>query len=367
MKKVLFHLLQIGLRTKSVESLDLSVFYNLKPEEWIELRSIAEKQGVAAIVFDGVCSIVDICGRDFILSPTHAQWWQSFILEWTGISLQIEQNNAHQLFVTKALAGEWASNNCKVMVMKGQANGLFYPKPEHRTAGDVDCYLFEDYSKGNEIARKLGASVNEEWYKHSEIRYKGELFENHHYFVHTRGGRKSKEMEKELEEHLQVDEWACFPDCEILQTPPMQWNAMFLTYHSCAHFLSEGLNLKQLLDWAMFLNNSQDKVDWSEFYSYCERYHFKRFVDAVTAICVQYLNIKVNNPKIVYVSSYSERILNSIFNNDQVIIRNGGWSERFQILRNLFINRWKYKEIYQQSVWKQFWWYFSGYLFKTEE
>ena len=58
-----------------------------------------------------------------------------------------------------------------------------------------------------------------------------------------------------------MTEWSTFPDSEIL-LPPVQWNAMFLTYHACAHFLSEGLRLKQILDWAMFLKKEQNNVDW---------------------------------------------------------------------------------------------------------
>ncbi len=252
MKKPLFLLLQIGLAIGSVEDVDLALFQKLKYDNWIELRDTAESQGVSAIVFDGICKIVEKFGRETIAPHLDLLWWQNFILEWTGLSLQVEQANYHQKEVTKELASEWAAKGCRIMVMKGQANGLFYPKPKHRATGDVDCYLFDNYSKGNDIARSLGAEVNEEWYKHSEIRYEGEVFENHQYFVHTRGGAKSKMLEKELEEQLRIEQWKSFPDCDQVMVPPAQWNAMFLTYHACAHFLSEGLHLKQLLDWAMF-------------------------------------------------------------------------------------------------------------------
>ena len=87
------------------------------------------------------------------------------------------------------------------MVMKGQANSLMYPHPEHRSPGDIDCYLFENYQLGNIIAKKEGAIVDEGWYKHSQISYKGELFENHLFFVHTREGKRSKRLQKELERY----------------------------------------------------------------------------------------------------------------------------------------------------------------------
>ena len=116
----------------------------------------------------------------------------------------------------------------------------------------------------------------------------------------------------------------------------------------------------------MFLKVEQNEVDWEEFYDFCDRYHFRRFVDAVTAICVVYLGVKITSPQIVTKSEYSDMILNSIFDKDQDIKRTGGWSERFQIIKHLFKNKWKYDEIYQLSVWKQLWMYAYGYVTKAE-
>jgi hypothetical protein len=254
------------------------------------------------------------------------------------------------------------------MVMKGQANGTLYPKPMHRLPGDIDCYLFDDYQKANEIAKKEGANVDEGWYKHSQISYNGELFENHLFFVHTREGKRSKRLQKELEQKLHVTNWSTFPDSEIL-LPPVQWNAMFLTYHACAHFLSEGLRLKQILDWAMFLKKEQNNVDWKAFYTYCDRYHFRRFADAMTAISVEYLGLRIENSDVTTESPYVEKILRSTLYDDDYIYNAGEsiWKSRWHVIRSLFKYRWRYEEIYQESIFKQLWWYASGYLFHTEK
>ena len=117
---------------------------------------------------------------------------------------------------------------------------------------------------------------------------------------------------------LHVSKWNTFPESEIL-LPPVQWNAMFLTYHGCAHFLSEGLRLKQILDWAMFLKKEQNNVDWKAFYEYCDRYHFRRFADAMTAISAEYLGVIIENTDITKESPYMEKILRSTLYDDDYI------------------------------------------------
>lgn len=44
----------------------------------------------------------------------------------------------------------------------------------------------------------------------------------------------------------------------------------------------------------------------------------------------------------------------------------GLWRGRWLIIKNLLKDRWKYEEIYEESVWLQLWYYVSGVVFRTE-
>lgn len=357
----LFTLLRLGLDTSTIEKENLSDFIMLPAEKWASLGDLARNQGVLGIILDGIDKLENTrygLTRELQVNQK---------LEWIGEVLQIEQRNQHQKEVMNDLTEKWLQNNIRVMVMKGQANGLLYPKPNHRSPGDIDCYLFKDYALGNEIARHLGADVDESWYKHSVIRYEGETFENHQYFVHTREGKRSKLLQKELADALNADKWEYFPDSCIC-LPPAQWNAMFLTYHACAHFITEGLRLKQLLDWAMFLHKEQNDVDWEQFYAFCDRYHLRRFSDAITTICIKHLGVQITNSTIITKSSYANKVLDSALYDDDYIYGTGEglWESRLHLVKSMFKYRWKYEDIYQQSVWKQLWWYFTGFMFHTE-
>lgn len=364
MEKELFALLQLGLAITTTEEENLSDFIVLTADKWVRIGDLARKQGVLGIMLDGVDKL-ETTRYGLTRELTAAQK-----LEWIGEVLQIEQRNCQQIVVMNDLACKWKRQGCRVMVMKGQANGVFYPKPEHRNPGDIDCYLFENYARGNDIARQEGANVDESWYKHSVINYKGETFENHQYFVHTRDGKRGKRLNQELVEQLKdkSEEIRVIPGT-VVEMPPVQWTAMFLTYHACAHFISEGLRLKQILDWVMFLKVHQEDVDWTAFFAFCDRNHLRVFADTMNAIVVKYLGIKVKSESFdVKESPYADKIMHSALYDEDYVFNSGksGWANRLHIVKNMFHYRWKYEEIYQTSVWQQLWWYISGYLFKTE-
>lgn len=362
MEKELFALLRLGLENTLPEQENLSDFIMLPAAHWTRLGEIAQEQGVLGVMLDGIDRL-DAIGYGATRELSKEQK-----LEWIGNVLNgYEARNQHQIQVIDDLQKKWSENGLQMMVMKGQAMGTYYPNPKHRAPGDIDCYLFDGYAKGNETAKAWADKVDEGWYKHSVISYKGETIENHQYFVHTREGKKSKFLNQVLVDTLKVDAFDHMPGTEVF-LPPVLFNAVFLTYHALAHFLEEGLRLKQILDWALFLKRDGDKVDWSEYYRICDKFHFRRFADVMTDIAVHFLGVTLENSAITTTSPYTERVLQSTFNDKDYVFGSGqsGWANRWHIVKNLFKYRWKYKEIYQRSVIWQLWWYAVGYIFKSE-
>lgn len=127
-----------------------------------------------------------------------------------------------------------------------------------------------------------------------------------------------------------------------------------MRYHACGHFLSEGLRLKPILDWAVFLKTHQYNVDWKMFYEYCDRFHFRRFADTMTAISVHNLGVNIENTAITKESTYVDKLLkNTLYDEDYIY--NAGetlWKSRLHVIRSLFKYRWRYEEIYQESLWR---------------
>lgn len=355
--QTLYHLLRVAIGAEQVGEL------NTADISWQEVYNLARKQGVLAIAFDGVMRALE-SDKEFAKTlPLPLK------LQWINVSLTIEQRYEKQREVCAELVDRWAEQGIKSVCLKGMAFSTYYPVPNHRECGDFDCYLYDDYAKGNDIARALGARVSDDFYKHSEIVYRKVMIENHQYIVATRLSKKTKALNALLDKMLR-DEASLVPlfNTKILKPSPL-FNALFMTYHSHNHFLTEGIRLRHILDWALFLKEEQHNLDWGRFYAICQEQGLRAFVDVQTAIAVEVFGVQIENSAIATTSPHTERVLKSVMEDDDAIFSQSisKWRTRMLIVRNLFASRWKYKAFSDRGVLAKFFSLVIGYLFHTEE
>ena len=373
---LLFLLLRLGIGTLAPDEDAAKELLELSMEQWQAVMALAEKQGMAAIAFDGVQRLYDSYGKEISATKNQYAEWMQWVFICTGMMSQYEQRSLAQRKVIAELADIWEKENISMMAFKGQANASFYPNPEHRATGDIDCYLFGQADQGDAILKKLGAAVDNSWYRHSKILFKGEIIENHRVMGHTRGSKKKKTMEEELRLMLNAQcsmfnslQLSAIDGCGKALLPSAQFNASFLTYHGLHHFLTEGLRMKQILDWSMFLKAEQDKVDWAAFNDFCERYQLNQFAAVMNYIATTYLGIEFKYEGIITNGIYAERIIQSTLYDDDYLFNSGrsNWQVRWQLVKNMLIrDRWKYQDIAQQNVWKHLWEQGKGFLMKEE-
>lgn len=321
---------------------------SLSDTEWQALFDLSVRQGVTGLIFDSVESL-----------PKESLPPKQLLYRWVANAETIEQRYIHSWKGASSLSKLWKDARISTIILKGFAFSQYYPKPQLRQCGDFDCFLFEDYEKGNQLAKKAGALVDTHWYKHSQIHYHNILVENHKYLVTTREGKEKKRLESELENLLK--DKATFKqlaDSSIL-VPCSLFNALFMAYHSFSHFLSEGIALRHLIDWALFVNKHQNNLEWSTFYAKCREFGFERFIDVETAISKDYLGLSITDPIIQTDSPYTDKVLNSILFDDSKVFSSGkgAWANRFKLVKNMFDYRWKYTEIAHSS--------FVGHLIRT--
>lgn len=358
MMQELFILLRAGLQLSEITSSEFQIIESLDIQRWRKIMALAKKHGVSAMAFDGYQKIFE--GKTQPLDT-------DCLMDWMWHISFLERRNKQQLENMKAFCGRLIHDGCTVMLIKGQANALYYPKPLYRSTGDIDIYMFDSYEKGNQLAKEYGAKVDDHWYKHTQIHYMGEMFENHSRFVHTREGKRSKLLDVSIKETLNEEKCETFPDSGIL-LPPVMFCAKFLTYHAFAHFISEGLLLKQVVDWVMFLNKEKDRIDWKQLYSFVDKFYLRRFLDVMNDIAAHQFGVILPEPVVTTNSPYTERVLNSIFYDDDFVFGSGkgSWHNRFHLISNMWKYRWKYRDIYQMSIFRQLYYYIVGFVFHTE-
>ena len=124
-KDTFFQLVRIGVRTSKDVTLPNYI-------DWTQIKALADEQGLSAVILDGIEKL-----QDNNRPP------QKELLNWIGVVLQ-EYEYRYDAY-TKGiaeLAGFYNTNGFKMMVLKGFACSLDWPKPEHRPCGDIDIWQF---------------------------------------------------------------------------------------------------------------------------------------------------------------------------------------------------------------------------------
>lgn len=312
----------------------------LSEEQWLQFYRLSAKQGVLAIVYDVLSRL-----------PAECQPPRNIKLQWALGAEAIENRYEMQRKTSALLARLFAEHDLKTVVMKGLAIGTYYPNPAHRECGDLDCFLGEGYELGNQICEQIGAKVSRDYYKDATIKYRGLLVENHRFFLPIRGSRKVKALERHLREVVLRGKTSFVPDTKLI-VPSADFNALFLAMHGLNHFLSEGIKLRHILDWALLLKAEQDNINWTEFYYWADKMRMTRFADALTAISVEHFGLEITNPAIHTTSPYAERILHDTLYNSEGLFNKGysAWKGRLMLVKNKLAFCWKYHKIAQSSV-----------------
>ena len=134
-QKIFLRLVRLGIGHEPVDGLQLTVH---GPIDWEAVFALAERQGLSGVVADGIdWSKVHGEGSTVMLPP------KPVMLQLIGAVLQ-NYEYWHELYrrTIAELASFYNHHGYKMMVLKGYACALDWPKPEHRPSGDIDIWLF---------------------------------------------------------------------------------------------------------------------------------------------------------------------------------------------------------------------------------
>ena len=171
---------------------------------WKEIRNLAEKQGLYAVVLDGIEKL-----------PSNIKPPQEILLEWIGEVLQdYEYMYGQYCRAISELAGFYNSHGYKMMALKGYACSLDWPRPEHRPCGDIDIWLFGKQKEADEaVARDKGIVIDNSHHHHTVFEWGEFTVENHYDFINVHAHKSSAEIEKIFKELGNDDSYTLTLQC----------------------------------------------------------------------------------------------------------------------------------------------------------
>lgn len=330
--------------------------------DWKALEDLTGRQGLSAILVDAVEKL-----------PESKRPPKEVLLHWIGEVLQnYEGRYAQYKVAISSLAGFYNQHGFKMMVLKGYACSLDWPNPEHRPCGDIDVWLFGQQKEADAAFLKANTNctdstkkfeIDNSHHHHTVFEWKGFTVENHYDFVnvhHSKSNAKIEKIFKELgkdDSHFVEVNDALTGSATKIYLPSPNLHALFLLRHAMIEFAASGINLRQILDWAFFVEKHTKEIDWEWLEGVLEEYGMERLYDVFNAICVGDLGFDVNLfPNVQFLPSIRDRVLNEML--DPVIP-----NEKPRCLFTRVIwkwhrwkaNEWKHQLVYQESMWSSFW------------
>ncbi len=328
-----------------------------KKNDWVQLKAFADEQGLTAIVLDGIDSL-----------PVDHRPPQALLLELIGEVLQnYEQRYKQCEQAIGSLADFYNSHGFKMMVLKGHACSLDWPKPEHRPCGDIDIWLFGQQKDADAtISSVERVEVDTSEHHHTVFYWQNFMVENHYDFINVHHHKSHGEYERILKYLGRDDSHYTEVNGERVYLPSPNLHALFLFKHLMLHFATGEITFRQVMDWAFFVEKHGSEVDWPFVTSVLEKHGMMRMFNVVNAICVEDLGFKsAVFPQVQFDSWLKDRVMDDIFNPKFAgIMPQNLFARVVYKFKRWKANEWKHELCYEESMWSAFWSGVWGHLLK---
>ena len=308
-------LLRSGLWGKPA---DASIFQG--EIDWNSILRIAREQTVQVLVANGIETLPK-------------ELWPPKLIIFKLMEVRTKTAKMHLLLnsvlakITTALNAEGIPS----VLLKGQGLAQNYLVPESRICGDIDLYVGEEnIDKAYEVIAALTDEPQEpeegltrkEMHRHIQV--SGVVVEVHRKTLSTYSARLARFLKKwtylNLNSHFLDGK---LPSIAFNQTniniPPVNYNAVYILYHTAHHMMRGGVGLRQICDWAIFLKKHHTEINPKELKATLRRFHmaslWKEFcIYAVNILGLdpQYLPLAPNK---LALTKGSKLILDDIFAN----------------------------------------------------
>ena len=226
--------------------------------EWEMLLEQAVKQSLSGIMLEGVNRLKNGNLNDNFYIPN------LLLLEWIGQQQLTIQLNKLQNQRIKDLCAKFEKAGFRGCVLKGQGTALYFDRPEIRQSGDIDIWVARggkwDAAKSKDdiltFARNNGYHIGHIDIKHSDIDFFEEIPVEVHFlpsWMYSPATNKKLQHFFEVQAERQFENY----DAAVGYThTTIDFDLVFSIVHIYRHIFSEGIGLRQLMDYYYILTRS---------------------------------------------------------------------------------------------------------------
>ena len=213
---------------------------SLKEADWKELYAIAQKQALLGVLFYGIRRL-----------PKELAPEQKLLMQWMVMAEMIRKQNIKLFQDSVKVCQNFENEGFANCILKGQGNALLYPDPYMRTPGDIDIYL----SGGRRKIMKYVDQVCPKQvmrYHHVDFPVMKTAIEVHFTPSYMFCPIHNRRMQKWFEEVMgeQCNHRVSLPDgYGEIHVPQVSFNVIYILSHLYRHIFTEGIGLRQLLDY----------------------------------------------------------------------------------------------------------------------
>jgi hypothetical protein len=217
---------------------------SLTEVDWKELYCIAQKQALLGVLFYGIQRL-----------PKELAPEQKLLMQWMVMAEMIRKQNIRLFQDSVKVCQNFENEGFANCILKGQGNALLYPDPYMRTPGDIDIYL----AGGR---KRVMQYINKVWpnqvmrYHHVDFPVMKTAIEVHftpsYMFFPIHNSRMQKWFKEVMGE--QCNHRVSLPDgYGEIHMPQVSFNVIYILSHLYRHIFTEGIGLRQLLDYYFVL------------------------------------------------------------------------------------------------------------------
>lgn len=217
---------------------------SLKEADWKELYAIAKKQALLGVLFYGIQRL-----------PKELAPEQKLLMQWMVMAEMIRKQNIRLFQDSVKVCQNFENEGFANCILKGQGNALLYPDPYMRTPGDIDIYLAGGRKRVMQYINKVCPNQVMR-YHHVDFPVMKTAIEVHFTPSYMFFPIHNRRMQKWFEEVMgeQCNHRVSLPDgYGEIHVPQVSFNVIYILSHLYRHIFTEGIGLRQLLDYYFVL------------------------------------------------------------------------------------------------------------------